>query len=299
MKTKYLFLIAISFFVASLISCQKDFTIDNITNRTDSTVNPPVGLDSNYLDKIVQYDTTSNNTIDSTTQIFKYDANKRLINITEKFVVNNVVDSGIFLKFFYNGNDSLPFKATADNDSFKLFFFYDLSGKLIKDSLINVDVSYSNDHVTNFSYSNNKIFANSVSHYSPSFPTGVSILNKDTITTDASGNFLSSISYVNNTGVFQKTYLINNIFDSKISPYSKVSAYRMFILANQIPSEFPFAYAKNNLVREVLNNYQTIGGVTSLFYTSQRDFINSYYPNNFLKSHKTTGENYNYFYKAL
>ena len=179
------------------------------------------------------------------------------------------------LNFFsiYLGNDTLPFKATVDNGALNFYFYYDNVGRLSKDSVIEYSTVGNNGYyyVTNFTYSNSKIFTLSVGDLSNN---GHILFIKDTIQLDARGNFLSSKTYDKDplSGNYFLCNTTYSTFDNKLSPYTKVNGYKIWILANQIPIEKPFAFTANNLLNEISNNYTTTGGVPTLYSTYQINY---------------------------
>src|SRR5688500_7133697 len=89
------------FLAIFLISCQKE---------ADETPRPGIinNADSIYLDKLVILDTTQPVGIDTVHKIFfQYDNLKRIKSIFSYFV--GIMDSSRH-EFFYQGNDTLPFK---------------------------------------------------------------------------------------------------------------------------------------------------------------------------------------------
>lgn len=138
-------------FAISLISCQKDFSIDNLLvggQTTNQLLN-----DSNTLVRYIDLDTTlpaGSDTQDI--QTYSYDANKRLVRSEYK----EYPGYGSFQeesKLYYIGTDTLPFLKTVKKSNSGIldfdttYYFYSL-GKWISDSTRNPGYGYKVRHYT-------------------------------------------------------------------------------------------------------------------------------------------------------
>lgn len=289
MKTKYFFLIGLIFFTAGLISCQKEISFE----IPDETIpNVVSSVDSNYLDKILIVD--ANNFIDSSLWIFNYDAQKRLNNVSIKNTTNPL-DSQVYVKLFYNQNDTLPFKAKTFQDSAYYYFFYDSFGRIEKDSLIDYGNGNNNPTpyilVNNYSYNTGKIF---ITHYSFNGIIPTNIFGVDTLLQDSRGNIINSKLYSSNTpSNFTLQNTIVTTYDNKLNPFMKVRGFKIFIFSE---GDFPGSTYENNLVS--FNNYDN----TQPTNTYTENYFNTYYSNGLLKNSVITGNlnaKWTYYYKSL
>ena len=272
-----------------IISCQKEVSFELPDNTTSNVVS---SLDSNYLDRIL---IVENNLVDSNLFVFNYDGQKRINNVSIKST-SNPLDSGFYIKFFYNLNDTLPFKAKTFLDSVDYYFYYDGLGRLKKDSILRYDSQAGQNPslittllVTNYSYALNKIFLNSY-FIAPNSGFPNPQYGLDTFFQDLRGNIIMEKLYSNNS-TLQNT--IASTFDNKINPFTKVNGFKIFIFSN---GDFPGGTCQNNLLS--FNKYDNTqpGNI----YTE--NYFNTYYTNGFLKKAVVTGnssENWTYFYKSL
>ena len=253
MKTKHLLLICLSCFIASLFSCQKDFTApDNITARPDSAI--VVGGDSNYLDRIYYISNLD------TTYITKYyyDNLKRVIKMTSvNLSLNNNTDSVLY---FYNSNDTIPFKSNGGYSypsptglvSHYDNIYYTYQNNLrVKDSILeyfNTIPSFRKTIIT-YSYLQNKIFSITKS-YQTNLPTDLGIIsNIDTATIDINRNLISAIHYIpaipSGYEIFNSTFT----YDNKPNPFKRISNYHtLFIIPNVTETTVEEMQSKNNLL---------------------------------------------------
>jgi hypothetical protein len=305
MKTKYLFFIFLAAGVFYLSSCQKElsYEIGTTQNFIDSTNL----IDSNYLDKIFIRD-SSGNTIDSSVLIFNYDAQKRLKNVISKGNLT-APDSTVFVNFFYNGTDTLPYRTTDGLATFDYYFYYDSNGKRIKDSTVEFGTTGNGSDfikVDYYTYAGSAVYVKS---YTNGYIAGsVTYSGNDTLSLDSRGNITSAKVYRLNifSGGLDTSVINSSIFDNKLSPFTKASSFRVFIFSYNLSYEQSInMFTVNNLISNTVNYYQ------QSFSSGQvSNFSNSYTPNGYLKSSieitdytgNSTGHeysNWNYLYKAL
>ena len=159
MRLSYLLVITIS--TLSIISCQRE--ADDVINRTTN----PNSNDSVYLKQYVELDTTAAPGSDTMNKYdFYYDNAKRLTGfLLTEYNYNPDMKSYSDVKYYYNGNDSLPYKTTTriqDGLSYLDTTFYSYSnGKISADSVIfyrenNHELLYT--HKSSFSLSGSNVF---------------------------------------------------------------------------------------------------------------------------------------------
>ena len=299
MNTKQLLLICFTFFIASLFSCQKDFIAPDNVSRTDSTI--VVGGDSNYLDKIVFIDGISSSGPDTGVFVFNYDSQKRLKNVVIKAYLVNPLDSQFYVKFSYNLNDTLPFKAHFYTDSSDYYFFYDNLGRLVKDSIFSSDNSNIKQETQKYTYNTNKIFIKRNWTYNY-LPLPLQVVNgNDTLILDAVGNVVSGRYYTDSLGIstFQRSLIAT--YDTKIIPYKNTLSFKIFLFSFNDYYDGLGYFSTNNPISS--NLYSPSGGfASSNNFNFIENYSNAYYPNGFLKKSIITGdnnENWTYFYKSL
>jgi hypothetical protein len=298
MKIKHILLSLIAFVSLYLSACQKDFKIDdNIVARVDSTIIPSAG-DSNYLDRIIMRDTSilnGNTMVDSSAFVFYYDIQKRLSLVTFKSLTN-ANDSDIYLKPYYNQNDSLPYKVYFTPDSSTYYFYYDNVGRLIKDSVENV-FGAGLSGVRNLNYSGNKIYAQLFLTSNLALP-----IEKDTFTLDTRGNMINSKYYVKSIGaIYELASSTNATFDNGSTPYLKTPGFRIFSFSfGTFHYEAYYNnFGANNILVDSYIQYPYTG-VTTVSPPHISSVINTYYQNGLLKNLKNSNhENWTYIYKSL
>ena len=295
MKPKHFLLICISFFIASIFSCQKDFTApDNITLRPDSAM--VVGGDSNYLDKILVVDSGNSPGFENSIWVFNYDNLKRLKNVAIKSV-NNPADSSIFLKFLYNSNDTLPYKIMEYDSSTLItdYFCYYNNGKLVKDSMFDYTSPAATPYfkVSNYSYN----LANSIINngwqisYFGSMP--ATLNERDTFLLDSRANVISAKFYKASSG--SPNYILfgtsSYAYDNMKSPYLKVSPFNIYLFISTN------SFSSNNLTTQNSTSFIGVNNNSSVF-------TNTYYSNGFLKKKEVSNtfipnSTYTFSYKSL
>jgi hypothetical protein len=243
MKKRSLFFVLAYFFIIQ--GCQKELSFDN-----SNTPVPLPTIDSNYL--YILYGIEINGTVADTGEIYSYsyDQLKRVVAVSG--AVKNFYDyTQASYNYYYNNNDTLPFKSRAVRisandpaqtmlryDTTITWHFFDNSGKNIKDSMIHssADASspvpyYSTLELRSYSYSTGKIFG--YRSY-----TGINVPNpgyvfpdqKDTATLDALGNITDNKTYRFNSMTSQFELEVTSAFtyDAKQSPFSRISNFKTF-----------------------------------------------------------------------
>jgi hypothetical protein len=303
MKIKHLLIATVAIVSLYLSACQKELNPDDIISRVDSTGNSAVE-DSAYLDKMIIRDTNIvTGYIDSSKWVFNYDAQKRLSFVTEKSLSNPTFDSANILKFYYNTNDSLPYKIeviasiipTISIETY--YYFYDNSGKLIKDSVNNFVGSGENLSRT-LSYSGNKIFAELNSSNSTVNP-----IEKDTFTLDTRMNIVGFRYHIRTTAnTFELASSSTSTFDNGVNPYVKVPSMKIYWFTYStidFEADNSSSIGVNNILTNIFNRYPYTGS-SNPFYQNTYSQWNTYYQNGLLKSSKDSDhENLTYFYKSL
>lgn len=141
MKTPFTLLLISSII---LFSCQAD---------PDDTLPPATTNDSIYISQLIEIDTLFEPGLDtSQKRVFSYDAAKRLTHFYfgEYFRGVAGADQMDDYYYFYNGNDTLPYKientfSTRDGQfrSYKtIFYYYNNQGVITKDSIVSEDENH-------------------------------------------------------------------------------------------------------------------------------------------------------------
>jgi hypothetical protein len=133
-----LFSIIVCLGILTLVSCQRE---------VDDTPTDPSSTDHPLLSKFVEVDTVFTTPTDTQYSIqFKYDAQKRVTESVTKSYFNYPLIDIETEKYFYNGTDTLPFKAIAyytdavNNYIDTVFLFYS-NGLIRKDSTISTNTT--------------------------------------------------------------------------------------------------------------------------------------------------------------
>lgn len=220
-------LIAITMVV---ISCQKDFTVEEVEPPVD-----PVN-DSTLLKSYIELDTTlasGNDTVSA--HIYTYDTQKRMTMTTSRFEFDHATGiPGIsyILKFSYNGSDTLPYRITSISSNFDgiefysyrdtAYFFYNTSGQRTRDSITSMNAA-DNDYsveVNRYSYSTGKMIVNGRVEYisGPSAPDLFE--SSDTLHINViNGNTLSQTD-TSHDGLGEYTIeKLGFTYDTKINPF--------------------------------------------------------------------------------
>ncbi|MEO7049456.1 MAG: hypothetical protein ABI091_29395, partial [Ferruginibacter sp.] len=213
------------------ISCQKE--INGFDPIPPSPVDSIKVLDSSYLDKVILLDENGVDTFEI--QTFNYDVNKRLVLITDTTKDRGTI-SPAYTKYFYNGNDTLPYKniyvSTFEQfDSVVTYLFYDNVGKKIADSSIELTKFPNSDTtryeiVTHYNYAGNKVIGDSKSINIYNGQTYVDE-NIDTAIIDMNGNILNIVKNRTTLGSnganinYKLNY--NYTYDGHTNPYFKLN----------------------------------------------------------------------------
>jgi hypothetical protein len=245
MKLKIILGILISIFIFAS-SCQKQ--INGLDPLPPTPVDSVKILDSSYLDKVILLDDNGIDTFEL--QTFNYDANKRLVLITDTTKSGGTISPG-FTRYFYNGNDTLPYKkvyvsAFEQFDSVVTYLFYDNAGKKTADSsrrfaiATNID-TLQQEYVTRYKYSADKIYGDLKNiEFSNNFKDSTFSNELDTAIVDINSNILSIIH-----GAFQAPKRLDYFtYDTHTNPYFKLN----ILKTEQLFPEFHFGLAKNNLL---------------------------------------------------
>ena len=270
MKTKHPYCLILSFAILYLSSCQKESSVER--GVVVPVVNNLVG-DSNYLDKII-YTSTVGNIIDTVfTQIYQYDASKRVVSLIDSTKSTSSISENQTIKYFYNGNDTLPFKkvetfcnlntmqATSNKDTSISFYQYSITGTKIKDSILNfshhLNVNGSgNDYVNfykeiiNYEYSQNMIYGKSIKTitYSNTNPNLGSSKIYDTAMIDFLGNIIINKKYDDSNVLFLTS---NFTYDTKPNPFARLSNYKTITVFPSGETFIDQMQAKNNRLKAV------------------------------------------------
>lgn len=141
--------LSLSFIVSSLLvvlfSCQRE---------VDETLTQNAQQDEPLLERLVLLDTTLPAPLDTIYYgKFLYDAQRR-INKIFWITISAPDRDTVFQTAYYNGNDTLPYKwvTSGADGSTEDFIFYDVSGKVVVDSLRVTDVMGTSVEVEKYSY---------------------------------------------------------------------------------------------------------------------------------------------------
>jgi len=209
------------FLAAFLISCQKE---------VNETLRPEIinNADSIYLNKLVVLDTTRPVGMDTVEKMFfQYDNSKRIKSIFSYFV--GIMDSSKY-EFFYQGNDTLPFKYVYHNiDDHGAGFFHYVDtvyfnytdGIVTKDSVLQWNLTtgdYNGLEAGEFTISGSKV--KRIRRYYGLFSGNYVLVDSDTANFDvthSAGNLTAHTTPDRSEFVFvQATY------DTKPNPLAKV-----------------------------------------------------------------------------
>lgn len=312
MKKIYSLLI-IFFTIVLIISCQKEFSSENGTGIILPPPPPSTVADSNFIDTLYEFETRGALTDTTAYFSYKYDTQKRLASINWEWGdFLSVYDVGGTINFFYNGADSLPFRSLSTAlyegktiaDTSITFYYYDVTGGLIKDSVINSEKRVVTNpyyrlrhYVNTYSYAAGKVFrqASDLPVIEPQPIAYPPVYMLDTAIIDANQNPVTTIHYVsyNNNTSFFKDQEITIVYDNKPNPFYKLNIYKAI---SPIPDQgyLPnYFTGRNNYI-----NYST--GTSSVIYT------NAYLTNGYIKkvSYPATFDpsiitGYIYIYRAL
>ena len=265
MKSINKLLTLVAILCISLSACQKDFLAEDN--------NPPgIVAHSNYLDKIFFIDSTGTVKDTSSYYSYEYDNAKRVIKLN--YFMHS---SGSYVllenyRYFYNGNDTLPFKRVfyffenaidyanpALTDTTITFYFYNNSGKNLRDSILTVqhytlggavDFEYWKE-INQYQYGTNGIYnLNTKTTINSSYPFSTDPqLSLDTAYTDSRGNILSYKKYLvyNNTSIPDRTASFT--YDNNLSPFAKLSNLRTLFMFPIGETFFEIMQSHNNRLK--------------------------------------------------
>jgi hypothetical protein len=279
MKLKQICLTLTAIATFYLSACKKE--------TSDPQPQVTITADSNYLSKIYYIDSTANTSDTFITRSFSYDNLKRVTNQLY-YTSNQGYTSSI--QYSYSSNDTLPVKSIAylsaptGKDTLYGFYFYNLSGKKTKDSIIHKSTGIFNRYteVCNYSYSTNKITGTSISYVNGSPNESY----KDTAALDANGNIVLLKEYRFNlsTNTSDLLFVINTTLDNKPSPFTKLTstyAEQIFPAGND-PAEFIAYPQQNNFTSNIVNHYNN--GIVS--FTETFDIQYKYNTNGLIKEER-------------
>ena len=272
MKIKQFSIIIVVLSTFYLSSCEKESSIERGVEAP--VVNNLVG-DSNYLDKIIYTSAVGSITDTTFIQIYEYDASKRVVLLNDSIKSTSTTSENFKIKYFYNGNDTLPLKkieigtafstlpAINNKDTSTFFYQYSPTGLKIKDSILryvhhlNINGS-GNDYIRFYKeiiiyqYASNAIYGKTSTTvfysniYNPN--TGITTNIFDTATIDFLGNIILNKKYDDaNVLLLTSTFT----YDNKPNPFARLSNYKSI---NVFPSGETFIddmQAKNNRLQAV------------------------------------------------
>jgi hypothetical protein len=132
------FITTVIFGITFFSSCQKEVSTDIPDGRVQ-------GGDSIYIKQLVTLDTTKPSGQDTVYNVvLEYDNQKRAVQLTSWFY--GAPNSVTYIRRFYNGNDTLPFKSitgrtpTFSSSSDTTFYTYS-NGLLVRDSVIGLNTA--------------------------------------------------------------------------------------------------------------------------------------------------------------
>ncbi|RYZ99551.1 MAG: hypothetical protein EOP47_16480 [Sphingobacteriaceae bacterium] len=169
----------------ALYSCQKEYSING------GIVPQPTLSDSVYIDKIYYLDDASDT---AGILVFNYDSQKRIISIKE----NN---TDIFLKYEYNGTDTVPSRKYEynDTDSIYTYFILDNQQRVLYDSSITFIHAFGSDfayfNVKQYQYSMSKLYGESKLIYNNAFSSDDTTYHRDTAMLTSFGDISSNKTY--------------------------------------------------------------------------------------------------------
>lgn len=207
-------------FLFLLPGCQKEFSIEN-----GNTPGTPGNNDPVYLDRVIE---TYSTLADSTVEDFRYDVQKRVSGINKKHYSNHILEDTSVTTYFYNGNDTVPFKYTiylanvnvAFLDSSVGFMYYNALGKIISDSTIYSSGGgggyYRSKEIGTYQYDGNNIawYRTQTDLLNPASPVTNYI---DSLWFNANKNMVKWHSYDSPPLFLHNTE--NNTFDNMLNPY--------------------------------------------------------------------------------
>lgn len=270
MRLKFLlFLLILSVFF--FFSCQKE---------VDWNINPRVvnGGDSVLISKLIELDTTLPAPFDSVYyDCFVYDQRNRITTIYSLERTGPVYDTLYRVQLFYIGNDTLPYKGSFYDRNILAedkFNYYDISGRIIRDSIADYDPPFTAD-IKRYTYLSGKLLINhslripslgifdSSSYYFYQTRSGNNIVTqRDTVdfTTSGGGLYVTVLNYQydNHANPLKKNWyyfpfyqfdegILENFSDNNFLEV-RSEKYDSFTQTTDIyHSRFSYQYGSNNL----------------------------------------------------
>ena len=256
MKPLFKLLGVASFVMISFSSCQKEFTME-----TDP-INPPSGGDSIYLSKIYALTDLGSGLDTVSIMTFQFDANKRVILMSDSSVADPDDPYIITSKYFYNGNDTLPARflstwvhldAISDYDSTKAFFTYNAAGKKTRDSILNrqsIDGDSSSQiTMAMYTYATNQMYVQSYDEQISPF--SYSSAWRDTATLNAAGDIVSNKNYRRDgTPDYELLETMSLVYDNKFSPFKYLTSFMAHFSSPYTALEIYEHMSKANILNE-------------------------------------------------
>lgn len=213
-------------------SCQKEISADDF-----DPIDPPAANDSIYLNKAYFLTDLGTGMDTVVTATLQYDSRKRIVSWTDSTTAdNNDEPYTISYQYFYNGNDTVPYKVislwddllTADDyDSTIAFFTYDANGRKLKDSVVYHEYSggagSSSLQLTNYTYAAGKMYGETKTETLT--PSSFIEMRRDSATLNAAGDIVQNKSYLLDGGSYELAETMNLTYDTKISPFTYLTSY--------------------------------------------------------------------------
>ncbi len=206
---------------------------------------------------------------------YLYDAQKRVSH----FVDSSGTEIHRFIKYSYNGMDTLPYKSVEYNwfllgnnppDTISTFYYYDLQGRNLKDSIITqyiisnlptfkVDTIY---YVRSYQYAGFDKYRKGINK-----ETNGTILfeTTDTARIDGAGNVLA-----NKSGPYFESFT----YDDHPNPFAKLSNFRTLPAFPQGNKYYANIQSKNNCLKSTLvyGSYTTVEDFTGKYQYNSRNY---------------------------
>lgn len=276
---------------AIIISCQKEMDENALLNPVNNFG------DSSYLETMYEIDSIAG--VNDTLGIwrYEYDNLRRVTVLTEFSNSNGAFDGKAVYRYFYAGNDTLPFKQIyysynyvnntwQPGDSLSILYFYDSQGRNLKDSAINYDNTgtASGRIVNTYQYSAQNIYMKEF-YYDGVNPVALNT-RKDTSINDGNGNLLfSKLYYVDSNGDDILEYTSQFTYDNKPSPFKKLSNFRTLVVTPFGETFFYEMQGTNNRLRA--NEVHNTGNSYTEDLTGKYSYLPNGYPNRIMEEYAT------------
>lgn len=209
-----------------MISCQKEFTIEDGPDPLDPTA------DSTYIDRFFYFEETAAGLDTMWGYQYKYDNLKRVTEVyyNEDFPANLYM---LEYKYYYQNNDTIPYKMVeydgpADLYPQEYYFTFDGQQRIIKDSIRHYNNSGDLDvlKVINYTYVPGKMYAHT--RYTEDFPPSPpqEFIELDTATLNSSGDILSHKKYKEVGGVPELRLISNFTYGTQSGPFTRSSLFK-------------------------------------------------------------------------